>query len=153
MLYPNKNVQIILKNDFFNIIYTFFGSIFEPCYIQNSVITNHVIKRLECMLILMTKLCTYRWQWITETHFHRDTKLSFSQRHRPFIFTKAQMLHFHRDTNLTFSQTQIYYFHRDIYFTFSQRHRLYIFTETQIFIFTDTDLDSLCPRYSMLGMY
>ena len=52
MLYPNKNVQIILKNDhlwsFFNIIYTFLGSIFEPCYIQNRVITNLVINRLKC---------------------------------------------------------------------------------------------------------
>ena len=35
----------------FNIIYTFLGSIFEPCYIQNRVITNHVIKRLKCILI------------------------------------------------------------------------------------------------------
>ena len=39
MLYPNKNMQIILKNDhlwlFFNIIYIFLGSIFEPSYIQN----------------------------------------------------------------------------------------------------------------------
>ena len=54
MLYPNKNVYIILKNDhlwsFFNIIYTFLGSIFEPCYIQNCVITNCVIKRLKCNL-------------------------------------------------------------------------------------------------------
>ena len=31
---------------FFNIIYTFLGSIFEPCYIQNCVITNCVIQRL-----------------------------------------------------------------------------------------------------------
>ena len=30
------------------IIYTFLGSIVEPCYIQNSVITNRVIKRLMC---------------------------------------------------------------------------------------------------------
>ena len=41
-----------MKNDhlwsFFNIIYTFLGSIFEPCYIQNCVIMNHVIKRLKC---------------------------------------------------------------------------------------------------------
>ena len=34
---------------FFNIIYTFLGSIFEPCYIQNRVITNHVIKSLLCI--------------------------------------------------------------------------------------------------------
>ena len=51
MLYPNKNVQIILKNDhlwsFFNIIYTFLGSIFELCCIPNSVIMNHVIQRLK----------------------------------------------------------------------------------------------------------
>ena len=50
VLYPNKNVQIILKNDhlwsFFNINCTFLGFIFEPCYIQNCVIMNHVIKRL-----------------------------------------------------------------------------------------------------------
>ena len=42
-----------MKNDhlwsFFNIIYTFLGSIFEPCYIQNRVITNRVIKRLWCI--------------------------------------------------------------------------------------------------------
>ena len=38
---------------FFNIIYTFLGSIFEPCYIQNRVITNHIIKRLWCILSLM----------------------------------------------------------------------------------------------------
>ena len=42
-----------MKNDhlwsFFNIIYTVLVSIFEPCYIQNSVITNRVIKRLECI--------------------------------------------------------------------------------------------------------
>ena len=29
----------------FNIIYTFLGSIFELCYIQNCVITNRIIKR------------------------------------------------------------------------------------------------------------
>ena len=50
-----KNVKIILKNDhlwsFFNIIYTFLGSTFEPCYIQNCVIMNHVIKRLKCISI------------------------------------------------------------------------------------------------------
>ena len=55
VLYPNKNVKIILKNDhlwsFFNIIYTFLGSIFEPSYIQNRVIRNHVIKRLKCNII------------------------------------------------------------------------------------------------------
>ena len=33
---------------FFNIIYTFLGSIFEPCYIQKHVITNRVIRRLWC---------------------------------------------------------------------------------------------------------
>ena len=33
----------------FSIIYTFLGSIFEPCYIQNRVITNHIIKRLKCI--------------------------------------------------------------------------------------------------------
>ena len=53
MLYPNKNVKVILKNDhlwsFFNIVYTFLGSVFEPCYIQNHVITNRVIQRLKCM--------------------------------------------------------------------------------------------------------
>ena len=52
MLYPNKNVQIILKNDhlwsFFNIICSFLGSIFEPCFIETRVIMNRVIKRLEC---------------------------------------------------------------------------------------------------------
>ena len=44
--------RLYWKNDhlwsFFNIIYTFLGSIFEPCYFQNRVITNHVIKRLQC---------------------------------------------------------------------------------------------------------
>ena len=34
---------------FFNLIYTFLGSIFEPFYIQNRVITNRVIKRLMCI--------------------------------------------------------------------------------------------------------
>ena len=49
-LYRNKNVYIILKNDhlwsFFNIIYTFLGSIFEQCYIQNHVIMNCVYKEV-----------------------------------------------------------------------------------------------------------
>ena len=33
---------------FFNIIYTFLGSIFESCYIQNRVITNRVIEVVVC---------------------------------------------------------------------------------------------------------
>ena len=44
--------MFILKTDhlwsFFNIIYTFFGSIFASRYIHNHVITNRVIKRLKC---------------------------------------------------------------------------------------------------------
>ena len=41
------------KWSFFYIIYTFLGSIFKPCYIQNSVVTNSVvtnsvIKRFVC---------------------------------------------------------------------------------------------------------
>ena len=47
----------MLKNDhlwsFLNIIYTFLGSIFEPCYIQNLVITNRVIQRLKCIDIFL----------------------------------------------------------------------------------------------------
>ena len=35
---------------FLNNLYIF-GSIVEPCYIQNSVITNRVIKRLVCICI------------------------------------------------------------------------------------------------------
>ena len=35
---------------FFYIIYTFLGSIFERCCIQNRVITNCVIKRLMCII-------------------------------------------------------------------------------------------------------
>ena len=31
-----------IYGSFFNIIYTFLGSIFEPCYIQNRVIMNRV---------------------------------------------------------------------------------------------------------------
>ena len=46
-----KLYTIILKNDhlwsFFNIIYAFLGSIFEPCYIQNHVITNPCYKEVE----------------------------------------------------------------------------------------------------------
>ena len=42
-----------MKNDhlwsFFNIIYSFLGSIVDPCYIQNRVIMNRVIKRLWCI--------------------------------------------------------------------------------------------------------
>ena len=34
-----------------NIIYTFLGSIFELCYIQNRVMTNRVIKRLKCTIL------------------------------------------------------------------------------------------------------
>ena len=30
----------------------FLGSIFEPCYIKNRVITNHVIKRLSCIFYI-----------------------------------------------------------------------------------------------------
>ena len=59
MLDPNKNVQIILKNDhlwsFFNIIYTFFWSIIEPCYIQNGVITNRYKEVVVYMYVFMEK--------------------------------------------------------------------------------------------------
>ena len=48
-LHVNLNVYCnIWLWSFFNIIYTFLGSIFEPFYIQNHVITNCVIKRLKC---------------------------------------------------------------------------------------------------------
>ena len=40
---------------FFNIIYSFLGSIFEPCCIQNCVITNRVLKRLKCSSFPLTK--------------------------------------------------------------------------------------------------
>ena len=36
--------KMTIYGPFYNIIYTFLGSIFEPCYIQNCVIKNHVIK-------------------------------------------------------------------------------------------------------------
>ena len=57
-----------MKNDhlwsFFNIIYTFLGSILEPCYIQNHVIMNRVIKRLKCTAKLVfafgSKLFPYK---------------------------------------------------------------------------------------------
>ena len=48
--------KMTIKWSFFYIIYTFLGSIFEPCYIQNRVITNHVIKRLCCV-------------WVSVSHF------------------------------------------------------------------------------------
>ena len=35
---------------FFYIIYTLLGSIFKPCYIQNCVLTNSVIKGFLCIL-------------------------------------------------------------------------------------------------------
>ena len=51
-----SNIPRILKNDhlwsFFNIIYTFLGSIFDQCYIQNCVIMNRVIKRLKCINVI-----------------------------------------------------------------------------------------------------
>ena len=52
VLYPNKNIDYIEKWpwwSFFYIIFTFLGSIIEPCCIQNCVITNSVIKRLMCI--------------------------------------------------------------------------------------------------------
>ena len=51
----------------FNIIYTFLGSIFEPCYIQNRVIVNRVKKRLWCThtyIFMESKknILHYRWK-------------------------------------------------------------------------------------------
>ena len=37
---------MIIYGHIFNIIYAFLESIFEPCYIQNFILMNHVIKRL-----------------------------------------------------------------------------------------------------------
>ena len=49
-----KTYRVYSKNDhlwsFFYIIYTFLESIFKPCYIQNRVMTNSVIKRLMCIV-------------------------------------------------------------------------------------------------------
>ena len=62
-----KNVYIILKNDqlwsFFNLIYTVLESIFEPCYIQNHVIMNRVIKR---------SWCTYKYFWKIFLFYHEN---------------------------------------------------------------------------------
>ena len=58
-----------MQNDhlwsFFNILYKFLGSIFEPCYIQNCVITNHVIKRLKCILVLIYVASLYPYDGIS----------------------------------------------------------------------------------------
>ena len=50
---------------FFNIIYSFLGSMFEPCYIQNRVITNHVIKRLKCRNFNITLAYNFLKFWTT----------------------------------------------------------------------------------------
>ena len=55
MLYSDtKCIDYVEKWPFiviFYINYTFLESVFEPCYIQNHVITNHVIKRLCCIYL------------------------------------------------------------------------------------------------------
>ena len=76
-----------MKNDhlwsFFNIIYTFLGSILEPCYIQNHVITDRVIKRLKCISVYTYKLEGDMDTWPTTpemTLLHMQTmKTQFSQ--------------------------------------------------------------------------
>ena len=100
---------MILKNDhlcsFFNIIYTCLGSIFEPYYIQNCVITSRVIKRLQCIklfcewstqaLIRLHKcadwyrpiLCAYA---ISNNHFSQHITLEFG--HNTLYFLQFYML-------------------------------------------------------------
>ena len=46
-----KIYRLYRKMSFSYIIYTFWGSIYKPCYIQNRVITNSVIKRLWCIIM------------------------------------------------------------------------------------------------------
>ena len=55
-----KCIDYIEKWPFiFNIIYSFLESIFEPCYIQNRVISNRVIKRFKCNNYCHSVLCQF----------------------------------------------------------------------------------------------
>ena len=100
MLNPNRNVLITLKNDhvwsFFNIIYTFLVSIFEPCFIQNRVITNHVIKRLKCMLIFRphhAKTCLRAYNmWTEKARSARTSAKSNQCLHCPLTEWRANAL-------------------------------------------------------------
>ena len=79
-----------MKNDhlwsFFNIIYTFLGSIFEPCYIQNRVITNRVIKRLKCIMEIEMEISR---KTTTTEHSLKVTEQQGKERRRRFRDIKS----------------------------------------------------------------
>ena len=62
-----KMFGLYRKNDhlwsFFCIIYTFLGSIFVQCYIQNHVIMNSVIKRFGCIEMENKKIGSTQFPW------------------------------------------------------------------------------------------
>lgn len=66
MLYPNKNVKIILKNDHnFYVMYKFLGSVFELCCIQYCVVINSDEKRYVYIMwqVVMLLLIFLQAEW------------------------------------------------------------------------------------------
>ena len=61
-----RKMTIFLYN-----LYIFLGSIFEPCYIQNRVMMNRVIKRLWCILLVNSDL-GIQCQHMPEEMFSHD---------------------------------------------------------------------------------
>ena len=55
------NWKMTIYGHFFDIIYTFLGSNFDPCYIQNRVIMNCVIQRLKCTMYVIIWYSWWRW--------------------------------------------------------------------------------------------
>ena len=75
---------------FFNIIYTFLGSIFEPCYIRNCVITNRVIKRLKCIRLFSGCFLVRRGQFVFGIHKKISVSCVTLNGSNPYMLTSSE---------------------------------------------------------------
>ena len=108
------------------------GSIFEPCYIQNRVITNRIIKELKCIIYLLSANCAMRKSML------KLLKMNLQRRNQHFSTDPS-----YRKCTHPFSLWDLGYLLRSVYKSLVsvgreqklKPHRIFSFVENGKFLF------------------